>query len=32
MTEPYSDELQARFGFDLDLGGDGRTMPGSGRC
>jgi FMN reductase [NAD(P)H] len=22
MTEPYSDELQARFGFDLDLGGD----------
>jgi FMN reductase [NAD(P)H] len=22
MTEPYSDELQARFGFDLDLGSD----------
>jgi FMN reductase [NAD(P)H] len=22
MTEPYSDELTARFGFDLDLGGE----------
>ena len=27
MTAPYSDELTARFGFDLDLGGDAEDNP-----
>lgn len=27
MTEPYTDELTARFGYDLDLGGDADDNP-----
>ena len=27
MTAPYSDELTARFGFDLDLGGEPEDNP-----
>jgi len=27
MTEPYESELQARFGFDLDLGGEAEDNP-----
>jgi nitroreductase len=27
MTQPYTDELQARFGYDLDLGGEAPDDP-----
>jgi nitroreductase len=27
MTQPYTDELQARFGYDLDLGGEAPVDP-----